>query len=142
MVAAAAFDTHLERILQKFLLFEESKGKKILGTTLSSFSARINTCYCLGLIDSDEYHDLNLLRDIRNSFAHNLFECNFENVKVREVISNLRLIRRSEGDIKELGVKPWFLISVMLLDKSLLLRLKKTSKVNKCEKLDLGKENL
>ena len=141
LVASAAFDTHLERILLKHLLFENSKGKKLLNSTLSSFSARINTCFCLGLIDEDEYHDLNLFRDIRNSFAHNLFECNFKNEKVKVAIENLKCVKnfRSEKHKEESKLK--FLLGVMLLDKSLVMRLSKTSKAQRPDELDFKKSS-
>jgi DNA-binding MltR family transcriptional regulator len=137
LVASAAFDTHLERILLKHLLYESSKGKRLLNSTLSSFSARINVCFCLGLLDENEYHDLNLLRDIRNSFAHNLFECNFQNEKVIVAIDNLICVKnfRSENFKEETKLK--FLLGVMLLDKSLIMRLNQTTKVQRPDKLDL-----
>lgn len=39
---------------------------------LSTFSAKIQITYRLGLIDKDIAHALNLVRRIRNSFAHEL----------------------------------------------------------------------
>jgi len=40
---------------------------------LVSFSARITTCYALGLIRKIEHDDLHQIRRIRNDFAHNIY---------------------------------------------------------------------
>jgi hypothetical protein len=37
---------------------------------LGTFSSRIKTAHALGLITKDERHDLDVIRDIRNAFAH------------------------------------------------------------------------
>ena len=34
---------------------------------LSSFSSKINAAYCLGWLEQDTYHDINLVRKIRNN---------------------------------------------------------------------------
>jgi DNA-binding MltR family transcriptional regulator len=39
-------------------------------STLGTFSNRIDVAYALGLIDKSEYDDLNIIRRIRNTFAH------------------------------------------------------------------------
>ena len=36
---------------------------------LSTFSARIRIAYALGLVTEDEYHDLKIIKDVRNRFA-------------------------------------------------------------------------
>lgn len=39
---------------------------------LGTLSARISACFVLGLISDDEHHDLDLVRRIRNQFAHDI----------------------------------------------------------------------
>jgi hypothetical protein len=39
---------------------------------LSTFSARINVCAALGLLNVQMRHDLNILRKVRNDFAHSM----------------------------------------------------------------------
>lgn len=39
---------------------------------ISTFSARINLAHALGIIDDAEHRDLNLIRKIRNDFAHDV----------------------------------------------------------------------
>jgi hypothetical protein len=45
---------------------------------ISTFSARIDLAYRLGLISMQFRRDLHLIRKIRNDFAHNIEGCNFE----------------------------------------------------------------
>lgn len=140
LVVSAAFDTHLERILTKHFIKEGSKAKELLESSLNSFGARISICYCLGLINIDEQKDLNLIRGIRNSFAHNLLNCDFENEKVKTAISNLTLIRKAGEAISELGLKTFFLIGVMILDKALLIRFNETNTIKKCREIESKEE--
>jgi len=135
LVVSAAFDTHLERILTKHFIKDGSKAKQLLESSLNSFGARISICYCLGLINIDEQNDLNLIKGIRNSFAHNLLNCHFANEEVKTAISNLTLIRKAGGKISDFGLKKFFLVGVMLLDKALLIRLNETITIKKCREI-------
>lgn len=45
---------------------------------LSAFGARITAAYYLGLIGKSEWHNLKLIKDIRNAFAHGLHEISFD----------------------------------------------------------------
>lgn len=67
-------------------MFDGSKGG-ILGTA----SAKIRLAYTMDMVNSDIYHDLLLINDIRNVFAHTLHPCNFDNALVIEDCSKLKL---------------------------------------------------
>lgn len=54
------------------LLYQDGRGP------LGTFSARIDTVYCLGLLGGDDYRDLHLIRKIRNAFAHKLVGLSFD----------------------------------------------------------------
>src|SRR3546814_2970630 len=49
---------------------------------LGNFSSKIKMCYCLGLIDKMIKEDLNLIRKIRNEFAHDLY-ASFDSDKIK-----------------------------------------------------------
>ena len=72
VLAGAAFiDSSLESLLRAFLT--ESTVTNALFTSngpLSTFSSRNNMALSLGLIDSDIKRDIDLVRKIRNRFAH------------------------------------------------------------------------
>jgi hypothetical protein len=74
VLGAAKLDQQLYQLLQKVLLSNPNATDELLDgdAPLSTFSARINLCYRLGLIDRALARALNLIRRIRNSFAHEI----------------------------------------------------------------------
>lgn len=80
----------LEHILYAFLP-EEKEAKKLMeyNQPLGNFSNKISMVYCLGLIENVVREDLNLVRKIRNEFAHNLY-ASFENEKVKSWCNGLK----------------------------------------------------
>jgi mannitol operon repressor len=82
LLAAAYLDYLLgELIATKIVVApEESKNLGLFeGPTapLATFSARLRVAYAFGLLSKDEYDDINLIRDIRNKFAHQLTGLSF-----------------------------------------------------------------
>jgi DNA-binding MltR family transcriptional regulator len=66
------------------LLYRDGHGP------LGSFSAKIDTAYCLGLLSEDEYGDLHSIRHIRNDFAHKLTGLAFEYRSIADRCLNLK----------------------------------------------------
>jgi DNA-binding MltR family transcriptional regulator len=93
LVAAALMDVNLESLLRSYLVADESEVEIMLGTNLQSLGGRVRATYCLGLISEDEMHDLRLLKEIRNYFAHNL-HVSFDDEWVQHTCDAFRLIRR------------------------------------------------
>jgi hypothetical protein len=62
----------LETLLKTFLLDEHKNLDEVFAESgpLGTFYSRIEMAAALGLISSDERHDLNLIRKIRNQMAH------------------------------------------------------------------------
>ena len=79
-----------------FMVDDAKKVNELLGSEdgseapLSSLSARIKTAYCLGLITKKEFDDLNLIRRIRNRFAHRLHGYSFENQEIIDWCNSLK----------------------------------------------------
>ncbi len=65
----------LEHILLAFLPEDEKEVSKLMefNQPLGNFSNKIAMVYCLGLIEKVVKEDLNLIRKIRNKFAHDLY---------------------------------------------------------------------
>jgi hypothetical protein len=84
---ASYFDNYLEKII-KFYLIDCSSTLALFGGArpLSSFSAKINFAQALGLIDGDLHRKLDILRRIRNEFAHQWDDASLlkESNRVRE----------------------------------------------------------
>ncbi|MCJ7583555.1 MAG: MltR family transcriptional regulator [Anaerolineales bacterium] len=66
IIARAFLDSQLQDLLSKFFVDDPKIVDELLGTDrpLSSFSSRIKTAYCLGLISKNIYHDLETIRKI------------------------------------------------------------------------------
>jgi DNA-binding MltR family transcriptional regulator len=139
LISGAAIDLILERILEKHLL-QESVSKKLISSSLNRFATRINICFALGLISDDEKHDLNILKEIRNSFAHNLFDCDFLNPDIVREISNFKLGKKAKVSPETAGIDSFFNISILVLENLLQDRLKNTISVSKCSNILFGSE--
>ncbi|MDR6943704.1 MltR family transcriptional regulator [Mucilaginibacter pocheonensis] len=92
--AGTFFECTLKIILEELLnkvkstksLLEDANGG------LNTFSAKINICYSLGFITLHEYQALNILKKVRNQFAHNFeYKFSFEDKKISAQCSALKL---------------------------------------------------
>ncbi|MEH6773268.1 MAG: hypothetical protein V7668_05050 [Cereibacter changlensis] len=91
LVTASVIEEMLESVLRSFLL-EDSATKKLFddpNAPLSTFSAKASASRALGLITSEEFSDIDLVRKIRNAFAHNIL-CSFADPKVGTWARQLR----------------------------------------------------
>lgn len=90
LVVASLIEEMLEEILRNFLL--ENKETKTLfeapNAPLSNFSAKSLLCRSLGLISKTEFKDIDILRRIRNEFAHHVL-CTFEQQKIADLAASL-----------------------------------------------------
>ncbi|AEJ01072.1 hypothetical protein Nit79A3_1228 [Nitrosomonas sp. Is79A3] len=92
IVAAALVDDVLKELLARKLLPHKDKENCIFskpGSPIGSFSSRINAAYQLGLISSLMYRDLQLLRKIRNEFAHEPFALSFDDPSIKSKVIEL-----------------------------------------------------
>lgn len=93
IVAAAYLDDLLRLLLEAFLV----KGGKVKDSDLydgngplSTFSSRIKLSYKLGLISEYECVEIEKVRKIRNSFAHQVLITSFDNDKVRGIVFQMK----------------------------------------------------
>ena len=68
---------------------------------LGTFSSRISLCHVLGLVTDIEHHDLNILRRVRNDFAHDI-HTSFETQSVIDRCATLKL-KAHDYDSEKLG---------------------------------------
>lgn len=127
ILGAAHIDILLYQYLQKALLPTPTSQDELLDSdrALGTFSARINACYRLGLIDTKMCRALHLLRKIRNSFAHEAGATSLSLGAHRDRVRELHLMvagreayeapmahiaevlrsKSSDGDVKEASVQ-------------------------------------
>ena len=70
----------------------------------SSFSSKITAAYCLGWLEQDTYHDINLVRKIRNLFAHHLHGISLEDAEIKDLINRFKTPRKYYSDWDEVNV--------------------------------------
>jgi mannitol operon repressor len=103
LVGAALLDERLLELLKSHLL-KKNQSKELLegGTApLGTFSARIKASYCLGLITELEHKELQLIRKVRNEFAHHVHGLSFEDEAISALCNNFydRMPDAKEKDV-------------------------------------------
>ena len=92
LVGAVLIDEKLAETLKAF--FRDGAPSKRLvdepNSPLGTFSARTDACHALGLIDDFEFAEINLVRKIRNKFAHARHGLSFKDPVIRGLCSSLR----------------------------------------------------
>jgi hypothetical protein len=101
LISCGFLEQQLKEILLAFMVDDAAVGELIEGgnAPLGTLSSRISAAYFLGLVTKDEYHDLTLMRRIRNDFAHEV-ETTFD---TPSVVDRCRLLRHKAegfGDVK------------------------------------------
>jgi DNA-binding MltR family transcriptional regulator len=97
ILAAAKIDQLLCEILEGTLLPVTTAKDELLESDgpLASFSSRIALCTRMGLIDAELTRAMQLLRKIRNAFAHEVTGCSLEQGqqadRVRQLAKTMRL---------------------------------------------------
>lgn len=78
-----------------------AKARKALFSNngpFATFSAKINAAFCAGWIDSDVHHDIQVIRKLRNVFAHNYNPMSLDEEENRNLIQSLRVPHRKFYD--------------------------------------------
>lgn len=134
IIGASALDTHLEKLLRKYLINDIKAVNALISEgsqpPLSTFSAKIITAYCLGLISKNDFDDFQIIRKIRNEFAHKLSNCDFDNRNVRDRIGNLIMINdhlEKHPPIGDMSYRTRFIITIYHLDGMIKDKIERTS---------------
>jgi mannitol operon repressor len=84
LVGAALLDQKLSDILRAFLVEGRITDSLLEGgnAPLGTFSARIKAAFALGLIDRHEQHECEIIRKVRNEFAHRIHGTTFKEQRI------------------------------------------------------------
>jgi hypothetical protein len=84
LVGAALLDQKLLDTLKAFLIEGRITDNLVEGANapLGTFSARIKAAFALGLIDRHEQHECEIIRKVRNEFAHRVHGTTFEEPRI------------------------------------------------------------
>jgi hypothetical protein len=94
----------IEEFLRVKLMSEFSKGNAKARKSLfdngpfGTFSAKINAAFCAGWIDSDVYHDIQIIRKLRNVFAHSYNPVSLDDVEAHNLVQSLIVPHRQFYD--------------------------------------------
>jgi hypothetical protein len=90
VLGAALLDARLESLYNRRLRCSKNELLSSSGP-IGAFSARIRLAHALAWISDDVEHDLNVIRSVRNEFAHNFdHELSFANQSLADRCRNLR----------------------------------------------------
>lgn len=89
--AAAVLEDCLEEVIKTFLRDCKSSVKLLDGfnAPIGTFSSKILLAHALGLIQDNEFQQIELLRKIRNQFAHTWEYLNFESNTIKSLVFTL-----------------------------------------------------
>ena len=103
ILGAAKLDTLLYQLIGKYFLAPTTGKDELLDgdSPLSTFSAKINIAYRLGLIDGPFAKALHLIRRIRNAFAHELSGSTLDSGAHRDRVKELSLPFKGLAIVKQ-----------------------------------------
>lgn len=107
ILAASMLDQKLKTILEEYLIDCKSTKQLLDGfnAPLGTFSSRQHLAYSLGLISEYEYNDCEIIRKLRNEFAHKFeLDFSFMDNKVASLCYNLQA--PTPGEKSEFKDKP------------------------------------
>ncbi len=125
VLGAAFLDEHLRALLEAFFVDDRKRAAALLqggSAPLATLASRAALAYALGLLSPSEIHDLQLIRSIRNAFAHQLHGLSFASMRINRWCAQLtrcELGRPFQGD---LGLRDRFVLSVVILANCIALR--------------------
>ncbi len=82
---------------------------------LSTFSGKIKVAFAVGLLSKRIYHDVNLVRSIRNAFAHDVDKLQFSTEVISKLCDKFHISRDSMGDRWTTDHRRQFLFAVHLI---------------------------
>lgn len=101
VLGGAKLDLMLKEIIRKFLIPIDGAREELLENDgpLGTFSARTKMVYRLGLLQRDFVRALDLVRKIRNDFAHEVSGVQFDASPHRDRVTTLASMFDKRGDV-------------------------------------------
>ena len=105
LILSANLDNRLRDLLESYFVAQSSEKLNSIfqgNGCLSTFSSRIAISFSVGLLGNDERHDLDIIRAIRNDFAHNERSIDFFSSRVSDRCNSLRLYQNMIADRQDI----------------------------------------
>jgi len=107
IVACAVLEELSEMVLlARFIELSRERKEAIfdkIGAPLSTFSAKIELAYALGIIRNEARLGLHLMRDVRNKFAHRIDPLKFDDPEITRMIDSRgsQAVKSMKGNTRE-----------------------------------------
>lgn len=100
LIAASYLDELMLEILKSYFITGKVSSALVEGfnAPLGTLSTRCSAAYSLGLISKTEFGEADLIRKIRNNFAHNI-HTSFEDMKVVELCNKLEYAAKDYDNV-------------------------------------------
>lgn len=123
LLAVAFLDDVLDLLLRASFVNDSEAVNRLIGPgrPLESFGSRAHVGYCIGLLGADVYNDINLIREIRNDFAHRQ-PTNFEEGDIRAKCNKLRCVAPMLQEIESCTARERFIASVVVIANHLIVQ--------------------
>jgi len=133
ILGATYLETSLKQLIVCFLIDDPKATHQLLNEEgpLGSFHARLKAAYCMGLLSKTEYHDLNLIIEIRNMFANAIEINSFTNNEIRDKCYRLRIPHEVLVSTETQSPKHLFVFTSTILAQHLALRCKQAAKAQR-----------
>ncbi|GLS35409.1 hypothetical protein GCM10010869_09970 [Mesorhizobium tianshanense] len=117
VLGPAFLDDQLRELLKSFLVDDQRVADLFASSMgpLASFSSRIEMAFALGFLAPREVRDLNLIRKVRNEFAHQLAGTSFVSPKVVSWCSELAQCDVFSWTKDTLSSRNRFVLSIVML---------------------------
>ncbi len=94
-ILAGSFAEHTLGQYLKFRIRDKKMADELFNAMgpLSSFSQRIAIAYAFDLISSAQYKDFEIIRKVRNHFAHHPLETTFNTNDIRQLCASLTMFK-------------------------------------------------
>jgi mannitol operon repressor len=119
LLAASILDEWLLEIIQSYLINDKVSKELLLGFSapLGTFSAKTKAAYSLGLIEKNEYDEINIIRKIRNEFGHSWKGVSFDTPKIEKECNKLEWLGPIDDTVKRTNRSKFnFTIAILLTD--------------------------
>jgi DNA-binding MltR family transcriptional regulator len=100
LISCSYIDEQLRQIILAYMLNNPESLKLLVGYNAPSgtFSARVTAAYSLALISEIEYQECNVLRKIRNEFAHSV-SASFSDQNIIDLCKGLHFSAKDYADV-------------------------------------------
>lgn len=134
LVAASLLDERLKGILQAFFLKSKISSELLNGfnAPLGTSSSRTSAAYALGLIQKNEFDEINLIRKIRSEFGHKWKGVTFNSAPIADLCRSLPWLGPSDIG-EENNPRSRFNFAVIILLTDLLWRERLVSREQRTE---------